>query len=137
MSFVVDASVTAAWCFPDENQALADAALDELRNRGAMAPAIWRFEVRNLLIIGERRGRIDAQGTALFLRDLASLHITVDTDPDETVVMTLSRDHRLTVYDAAYLELATRSGLPLATLDRSLAAAAQRAGIAPLAAGTP
>ena len=137
MSFVVDASVTAAWCFSDESQALADAALDELRKHGAVAPAIWWFEVRNLLIIGERRGQIDLQGTAVFLRDLAGLHITIDADLDEAVVLTLARDHRLTVYDAAYLELATRAGLPLATLDRSLAAAARRAGIAPLTAATP
>ncbi len=112
---------------------MADAALERLTSVAAVVPALWWFEVRNLLVANERRGRIDPVGTANFLGDLAKLPITADRDPDSSNLLTLAREHGLTVYDAAYLELALRLALPLATLDRALAATATAAGVALLA----
>jgi predicted nucleic acid-binding protein len=89
-----------------------------------VAPALWWFEVRNALVQGERRGRFTELGTARFLRDISRLAITIDRAPSETGVLTLARRHRLTVYDAAYLERARREALPLATLYEALASAA-------------
>ena len=86
---------------------------------------LWWFEVRNALIASERRGRLTEPHTAQFLREISRLAVTVDRAPDEAGVLTLARRHRLTVYDAAYLELAVREALPLATLDTQLAAAAR------------
>ncbi len=94
-----------------------------------LVPALWWFELRNALVVNERRGRVTEQRTAFFLENIAQFPITIDRSPDETVVMSLPRRHRLTVYDAAYLELALRKRLDLATLDVSLAAAARLEGI--------
>ena len=92
-------------------------------------PLLWWFEVRNVLVINERRGRIDPPGSAAFLADLETLPISFDRQSDSATVLALAREHRLTVYDAAYLELARRLEAPLATLDRRLAAAARAAGV--------
>ena len=93
-------------------------------------PSLWWLEVRNGLLIGERRGRLTQHDTAFFLRRASGLALTVDQAPDETGVLTLARRHRLTVYDAAYLDLALRESLPLATLDKELATAARAEGVA-------
>jgi predicted nucleic acid-binding protein len=96
-----------------------------------IVPALWWFELRNVLVVNERRRRLSERETANFLRELASdMTITIEPVPDETAVMTLARRHRLTVYDAAYLELALRERLDLATLDEGLAEAARREGVA-------
>jgi predicted nucleic acid-binding protein len=100
-----------------------------MRREAAVAPALWWFEVRNALVQGERRGRFTELWTARFLRDISRLGITIDRAPGETGVLTLARRHRLTVYDAAYLELALREGLPMATLDEALAGAARAEGV--------
>jgi predicted nucleic acid-binding protein len=125
MPFVVDASVTAVWCFPDEDHSAANAALHRFADDHAVVPALWWFEIRNILVVNERRGRIDTTATAEFLADLAGLPIRIDRRPDSELVLALARKHALTAYDAAYLELARRQGGPLATLDRALAAAAR------------
>jgi predicted nucleic acid-binding protein len=125
MPFVIDASVAACWAFKDEGHATATQALDRLRTDTALAPNLWWFEVRNTLIVSERRGRITAADTAAFLRLLGRLDVTLDRTPDEAAVLALARQHRLTVYDAAYLELAGRERAPLATLDSALAGAAR------------
>jgi predicted nucleic acid-binding protein len=125
MPFVIDASIAASWAFKDEGHAVATRALERLRTDIALAPALWWFEVRNALIVSERRGRITEVDTAAFLRGLARLGVTLDRAPDEAAILTLARQHRLTVYDAAYLELAGRSRAPLATLDSALAGAAR------------
>ena len=125
MPFVLDASVAACWAFEDEDHPSAALALERVREDDVLVPAIWWFEVRNLLIVNERRGRITEGDTAAFLRALSRLSIATDRSPDEGVVLTLARRHRLTVYDASYLELSLREGLPLATLDRDLARAAR------------
>ncbi|MGH6945164.1 MAG: type II toxin-antitoxin system VapC family toxin [Geminicoccaceae bacterium] len=131
---MLDASIVGCWCFPDEASAIADAASERLTAGEARVPALWWFEVRNLLIASERRGRLDAVGTGEFLTDLAKLPIRTDRDPDSAAVLALARQHRLTVYDAAYLELARRLDAPLATLDRELALAARAAAV-PLLGG--
>lgn len=124
MSFVLDASVTACWAFEDEHEILAEIALEHLNADDAFVPALWWFEIRNTLIVNERRGRKAEAQTTLFLLRLARFPIKVDRSPHEADVLALARRHRLTVYDAAYLELARRRREPLATLDRKLAAAA-------------
>ena len=129
MPFVVDASVAASWAFSDERHAIADEALERLREDEARVPGLWWFEIRNTLITGERRGRIKEAESVAFLQSLSRLGITLDHSPDEGRVMALARRYRLTVYDSAYLELAQREGLPLATLDNALAAAAAQAEI--------
>jgi predicted nucleic acid-binding protein len=129
MPFVIDASVVLAWAF-DEAAPVAAAARARLRSEPASAPGLWWYELRNVLVIGERRGRISERRTEEFLRDLATADLAIDHAPNETAVMALARKHRLTVYDASYLELALRAGVPLATLDAPLASAAVAEGVA-------
>jgi predicted nucleic acid-binding protein len=131
MPFVVDASVAACWFMPDERHPIADAAYKRIALDPAVTPGLWWFELRNVLIANERRGRLDAAKTARVLRLLRGLPIVIDTDVGEEALMQLARRHRLTVYDAAYLELALRKGHPLATLDAELMIAA-RAEAVPL-----
>jgi predicted nucleic acid-binding protein len=129
MPLVLDASITASWAFKDEAHPEAAEALGRLRSDEAHVPGLWWFEVRNTLLMGERRGRIDEAGTAAFLGDLALLAIVPDRAPNESQVLSLARQNRLTVYDAAYLELAQRRSLPLATLDTALRKAAAAVGV--------
>src|SRR6266404_8714221 len=102
MALVIDASVVAAWAFEEEH-ANAELAFARVRTEEAFVPALWWYELRNVLVLGERRGRLTEQDTARFLRDISRLAVTMDSSPDETHVLTLARRHRLTVYDAAYL----------------------------------
>jgi predicted nucleic acid-binding protein len=129
MSVVVDSSVVGCWCFPDEASPVAEAALSTVATDEMVVPAVWWFEIRNLLLTGERHGRMDPAGTAGFLADLGALPIRIDHAPVSDAVLALARLHRLTLYDAAYLELALRIDAPLATLDKKLAAAARAAGV--------
>ncbi len=124
MAFVLDASVTACWAFDDEDHGDARLAFDRMRTEEGVVPSLWWFEVRNILVVNERRKRITEADTASFLRNLSLLRLRVDRSPDENAVLRLARAHRLSVYDAAYLELAQREGLPLATLDGELRRAA-------------
>jgi predicted nucleic acid-binding protein len=130
MPFVIDASTTACWVFSDESEPVADAARDQLIYDAAFAPSLWWFEVRNAMIVNERRKRIGEDDTVAFLAKLAVLPVVIDRSPHEADILTLARRHRLSVYDAAYLELARRRGEALATLDRKLAAAAAAESIA-------
>jgi predicted nucleic acid-binding protein len=127
---VVDASIVLAPAlkefYPESVVDLSDVAPGDW-----VVPALWWFEVRNVLVINERRSRITERETTRFLQEIADL-AAVDRSPDETAVMSLARRHRLTVYDAAYLELALRERLPLATLDSALAMAARSEGVAVL-----
>src|SRR5271157_1561524 len=129
MPFVLDASVAACWAFQDEEHPHADAALTRIRTEEAVVPSLWWFEVRNILIVNERRRRISESDTAAFLRNLSQLRLRVDRLPDENAILRLARTHRLSVYDAAYLELAQREGLVLATLDADLQRAAASEGV--------
>ena len=132
-SFVLDCSVAVAWLLEDERIPEADALLDRLEGGGeAVVPGLWRLELGNVLAGAERRGRIGATGIARCLGLLARLPIVTDRSTEQRAlkeILELSRGEYLTTYDAAYLELAMRRGFPLATLDRSLARAARRAGV--------
>src|SRR4029077_18463961 len=125
MPFVLDASIAACWAFEDEDHPVAALALERIRTDEARAPGLWWFEVRNTLIVNERRGRLTENDTAAFLRGLARLGVTVDRSPEEAEVLAPARGHGLSVYDAAYLELARRDGVALATLDGDLETAAR------------
>jgi len=130
--FVVDASVVLAWCFPDENSLLARRVADMFKQGdSAIAPSFWPHEVLNALLAGERRKRISAALAQSFLNDLGALPIQLEQFPTTTVfgrIQSLSREHGLTTYDAAYLDLSLDSGLPLATLDEGLSRACKKAG---------
>jgi predicted nucleic acid-binding protein len=125
MPFVLDASIALAWAFVDEDDPRATAALARIRTDEALVPSIWWFEIRNTLVVNERRGRLMEADTAAFLRTLSRLAVTIDRQPGDAEILTLARRHRLSVYDAAYLELAQRDTIPLATLDRELIGAAR------------
>jgi predicted nucleic acid-binding protein len=131
---VLDASVTLAWCFPDEKTAYAEAVLDLLANGAeGVAPAIWPFEVANALLAGEKRQRVTVAQVTSLLRRIADLPISLDPAQIDHIfqqVLPLARQMQLSEYDAAYLELAMRQGLPLASLDVRLQRAAKAAGIA-------
>ena len=130
MTFVLDASVAACWAFEDESHPVAESALERLRAEPALVPALCWFELRNVLVVSERRNRLTETVTAAFLRAVARLDIAIDRTPDSAAVLALARAHRLSVYDAAYLELAQRAAAPLATLDAALARAARDEGVA-------
>ena len=129
---VIDASSVLAWCFEDEGGPAADALLDKVAADGAAVPGLWSLEVAHGLVTGERRGRITPAESATFVAMLEELPIAADQASGARALhetLSLAREHRLSAYDAAYLELAMRQGLPLATGDRALAAAATRAGV--------
>jgi predicted nucleic acid-binding protein len=128
MALVLDASITLAWAFQEVEPTASEAR--EPRREDAVVPSLWWFEMLNGLVMGERRGLLTEQRTARSLRDLSHITINIDHVPDETVVLTLARHRRLPVYDAAYLELALRHAVPLATLDQALANAARAEGVA-------
>ena len=120
------------WCFDDEADAYAAGILERLDVDETIVPAIWSLEVTNALLSGERRKRITEADSLRFLEILRSLPITIDdTPPGQTLddILALGRRHNLSSYDAAYLELAMRQGVPLATLDQRLIDAAKAAGV--------
>lgn len=129
MAFVVDASISASWALDDEDHSTADVALDRSCSDSIVVPSLWWFEIRNLLVMAERRKRSTPAKTLDFLRSLKRLNLSIDVSPDERNVIELARRHHLTVYDSSYLELAMREIVPLATLDRKLAAAAKDEGV--------
>ena len=122
-SIVVDASVTLAWCFADEQTPQALKVLERLKaGDQALVPSFWSVEVLNSLLVGEKRGRISLEQTRAFLGDLGALGPSFDYASLEQVngpVQKLCRDHGLTPYDALYVELAMRAKCPLATEDQA------------------
>ena len=122
---VLDCSVVCAWLLVDESVPEADSILDQAGAGGAIAPGIWWAELRNVLIMAERRRRIAPSQTTAALGAVDALGILLDHAAEGATVMRLARDHRISVYDALYLELAVREQRPLATLDRSLRKAAE------------
>jgi predicted nucleic acid-binding protein len=132
MTFVVDASVTLAWCFRDEQNAYAHRMLRRLDDEPAVVPSVWPLEIVNGLLVAERRRRLSPAEVAQVGRELADLPITwheLSLDLAFGPVLDLARAQALSTYDAAYLELAMREGLPLATQDEALRAATQRVGV--------
>ena len=126
---VLDSSVTVAWVLGDESSAHADATLQKVTEMGGVAPALWWVEVRNALIIAERKGRLTQEDTAAAMQAIDALSVHLDQAPDSTSILRLARTHGLTAYDAMYLELSIRQQRPFATLDRRLSVAAQAEGI--------
>ncbi len=129
---VVDASIALAWCFPDETSDYADGVLVALEGETILVPAIWSLEIANAVLVGERKKRLNQPDVRQFTTLLKSLSLVQDLQPvGETMdnVLPLAREYGLSTYDAAYLELSIRHGIPLATHDRNLQKAAQRAGI--------
>jgi predicted nucleic acid-binding protein len=129
---VVDASVALAWCFPDEASDYADGALVALKGQAMVVPAVWGLEIANAMLAGERRKRLKQPEIMRFLALLEGLPIVQDdlaVSESVSNVLPLARDYDLSAYDAAYLELSIRHGIPLATLDAKLRKAAQRAGV--------
>ena len=126
---VVDCSVTMAWCFEDESSPLTDRVLDGLTERTIVVPPIWPLEVVNVLVVAERRRRIKVADSARFLELLSELPIDVDSDADGAAILATAREGGLSAYDASYIELAIRRGIPLATTDRRLANAAKKLGV--------
>lgn len=130
--FVVDCSVAAAWCFEDEATPQTEALLDRLEADTAVVPALWHLELANVLALSERKGRITPARAAQFIALLGELSIEVDDQTQARAlgeILNLARAHKLTSYDAAYLELAMRLGIPLASNDGPLRAAAQKLGV--------
>lgn len=127
MSLVLDCSVTLAWLLPDERARPAQAVLDRVAASRAWVPELWRLEVANSLQVAVKHGRIDAAFRDASLADLSLLNIQIDPDTSSFAwreTLQLAETHGLTLYDAAYLELAQRLGLPLASRDRALRKAA-------------
>ena len=132
-ALVIDSSAALSWCFEDEASPETDAVFEQVRDQGAVVPGLWHLEVANVLLQAERRGRITTGDVAMRFELIADLPIMTD---DETIarawreILALARAEGLTTYDATYLEVAIRRGLPLVTKDAALIAAAGRSGVA-------
>jgi predicted nucleic acid-binding protein len=129
---VLDASVALAWCFPDESSNYADRVLGALEAQMIIVPAVWPLEIANALLVGERRKRIRPPEVRRFVELLKGLNIVEDAQSvADTVnnILPMAREYDLSSYDAAYLDVAVRQDLPLATLDGALQKAARKSGI--------
>jgi len=134
MDFVLDASISAVWALADEADPLADQILSNWAGSAAQrdtawVPSLWWFEIRNILVMSERRKRLSADGSDAFLKLVVSFPIMTDAAPDEAAILRYARRHQLTFYDASYPDVAVRRGLILATLDKALVQAALAEGV--------
>jgi predicted nucleic acid-binding protein len=132
VSLVLDSSATLAWFYGDETTPAIRQVFELLVQSGAWVPSLWRLEVANVLEMGIRRGRHDVAFRHATLADLSLLPISLDPETDRRAwdaTLQVAHLHRLTLYNAAYLELAQRRGLPLATLDSDLRTAARTEGV--------
>lgn len=130
MAVVIDASIAAAWCFPDEEPTLGpDALAVDVADEAMIVPGVFWYEIRNALVRAERRGRIDGAASGSFLAQLGELQTEVDSDHEEERTLNLARRHQLTFYDAAYLETPVGRDARLATLYSALATAAALEGV--------
>jgi predicted nucleic acid-binding protein len=131
-ALVIDSSAALSWCFEDEASPRSDALFEQVRDQGALVPGLWHLEVANVLLQAERRGRIAPADVTTRLGLIAELPIATDSETTERAwreILALARAEGLTTYDATYLELAIRRGLPLLTKDEALIAAAERTGV--------
>lgn len=132
MSYILDASVTLAWCFSDEATPETVTLLNRLESEIAFVPTLWSLEVGNILVNAERYKRITYAQISEFITLLGSINIRVDTETATRgfhEIIILAHAEKLTTYDAAYLELAMRLGLPLATKDKQMRQVATRLGL--------
>lgn len=129
MKFVVDASATLAFMFPEERDDAARTVAAGVCSGDAVAPALWAWEIQNVIVVSERRGHLDGARAAKILADASLLPVRLELGSTFGDEAAFARRYKLTVYDALYLELAFRLGLPLATRDAALRAAADDLGI--------
>jgi predicted nucleic acid-binding protein len=132
MTLVIGASVALSWCFDDEATAETDAIAPEIARTGAFVPSHFHLEISNILLDAERRGRIAIADVTQRLELISKLPLEVDHQTSSRAadqILALARAEKLTVHDAAYLELAIRKGSTLASKDRQLAAAARHVGV--------
>jgi predicted nucleic acid-binding protein len=132
MGFVLDASISLAWCFSDEASQFSSDLLIRLESEKAFVPVLWTLEMGNILIVAERKKRISFAKIAEFLTLLEDLDIQIDHETSSRgfrEILSLAHSEKLTTYDASYLELAMRMGVPLATKDSKLREAAERLGV--------
>jgi predicted nucleic acid-binding protein len=136
-ALVIDASIASAWCFPDEQTNYTKAVLQAVSSSSvdAVAPRLWAYEIRNSVLMALRRGRIGKPDSEQFLTSLNHLNVRLSEPASYDDVFYLALKHGLTVYDAAYLNVAMQERLPLASLDRQLVQAAQAVGIQLFQAG--
>lgn len=137
---VVDASVSAAWFLEDEASPYCDIVLDHVAHEGARVPCLWTYEMANVLTFAARRGRLEADRMVDIHTALGALPVQVDEAVSLKLLpawLRVASAHGLTAYDAAYLELAERTGSRLATRDAALRTAAERAGVSLLAGDVP
>lgn len=126
--FVIDNSIILSWCLEDEGRRYTDALLDCIGEYEALVPAVWPLELSNALLMAERRKRLTTAEVTHILSIIETLPIVIEQEPPErawTEVLSLARAQRLTTYDASYLDLAMRMGIPIATLDKALKKAAR------------
>ncbi|MBC2717937.1 MAG: type II toxin-antitoxin system VapC family toxin [Desulfobacteraceae bacterium] len=131
-NFVLDNSVVMSWCFKDEINHYADAVLERLEFSEAIVPSIWPLEVGNVLLVAERKKCLNEADSIRFITLLSELPITVEQEsPDRMIkeVFALAREHKLSTYDASYLDLAMRKGIPIATLDNNLMSATKNSHV--------
>lgn len=127
---VIDASLAGAWCFPGEETDYTNGVLRIVGGTlDPIAPALWAYEIRNTVLMGLKRGRITQAGAQEFLALLNDLNVQLSDPASYDAVFRLAAAHGLTVYDAAYLDLALREGVPLASLDEALRKAAASNGV--------
>ncbi|MGA2655139.1 MAG: type II toxin-antitoxin system VapC family toxin [Gammaproteobacteria bacterium] len=133
MMFVLDCSVTMAWLFSDEMNSYSESILNTLqKNNSALVPGLWVWEVSNVLLVGQRRSRITRAQASGFWEILKSLPINVDEQSvshAHDLTYQLAHEHHLSAYDAAYLEIALRKQIPIASLDKKLINIAKKTGI--------
>jgi predicted nucleic acid-binding protein len=131
-SFVVDASVAMSWCFLHEAMPATRKLLTDISEKSVLVPGWWYVEIANVLVLAERKGRINADQVAEFIALIEALDVEIDNDSPQRAfsqLLPLCRTHRLTSYDAIYLDLALRRKLPLASLDEPLRKATKKLGI--------
>ena len=130
MALVIDASVAAAWCFQDEMGSVeADMLMSRVAEQGGIVPNLFWHEMRNLLIVAERKGRIESKTAEAHLQRVRSLPLVTDDRQDDAETLALCRRYGLSGYDAAYLETAKRRGTSLGTLDKKLEKAARNENV--------
>ena len=131
-NFVIDNSVIMSWCFKDETSQYSDNILEKLTVSMAVVPSIWPLEIANVLLEAERKNRLGEADSARFITLINKLPIKVEQETPERMlkeIFALAREHDLSSYDASYLDLAMKSGLPIATLDEKLISAAKRSHV--------